>query len=99
MIVVRNTFHLKYGKAKEALALWKEASTRFTTMGNAPDRMLTDLTGTSYTLVVEFRYESLAEFEQKIASVFSNPDWAGWYERFVPLTRSGSREILTVVGA
>jgi hypothetical protein len=56
MIVVRNVFQLKFGKAKEAVALLKEglaiqkkalSGVEFST------RVLTDVTGPFYTLVLE----------------------------------------------
>jgi len=33
MIVVRNVFQLKFGKAREALALWKEGRALFQRLG------------------------------------------------------------------
>ena len=52
MIVVRNVFQLKFGKAREALAVMKEGiaiQKRLAAEGSA--RLLTDVTGRHYTLV------------------------------------------------
>jgi len=62
MIVVRDIFRLKFGKAKEATALWKQAMgiMKRAGYGNAGNRLLTDLAGEAYyTLVLESSYDSL----------------------------------------
>lgn len=53
MILVRNVFQLKFGKAREAAALIKENEALIKRHGGAPTRFLTDLTGPFYTLVME----------------------------------------------
>ena len=54
MILVRNVFRLKFGKTKEAVALMKEGLAIQKRAG-APYtyRILTDLTGPFYTMVLE----------------------------------------------
>ena len=73
MIVVRNVFQLKFGKAREALANMKEGvaiqkriigdSVAFST------RLLTDATGPFYTLVLELTVPNLAALEAALQSV------------------------------
>ena len=56
MVVVRNVFQLKFGKAKEAVALMKEGlaiQKRAMTDVEFSTRVLTDVTGPFYTLVLE----------------------------------------------
>ena len=98
MIVVRNVFRLKFGQARPALALWKEGHEIIRKTGfTAPTRVLTDLVGTSYTLVVEHTLASLAEYEQTAPSIMKSPEWQAWYQKFVPLCESGYREIFNVI--
>ena len=53
MLVVRNVFRLKYGHAKPAVAAMKESLDMMKRAGiKSPVRMLTDLTGPAYTLVL-----------------------------------------------
>jgi hypothetical protein len=54
--------------------------------------------GPYYTLVLETTFESLAQFEKVIKEVLANPEWRAVYAQIVPLTESGRREILSVVG-
>ena len=54
MIIVRNTFRLKFGKAREALALMKEGFAIQKRIGlDLSHRLLTDLTGPFYTIVFD----------------------------------------------
>ena len=45
MIVVRNVFRLKFGKARDAIALAKEVEAIGKKHGGTPSKYLTDLTG------------------------------------------------------
>jgi hypothetical protein len=98
MIVVRNVFRLKYGQARPALAVFKDAKDLMARMGvKTPSRVMTDLVGPSYTLVLENSYENLAAFETDGQRIMSNDEWRAWYQKFVPFVESGYREIYTVV--
>jgi hypothetical protein len=97
MIVVRDVFRLKYGQARPALALMKEAKAMMAKAGiTTPSRVLTDLVGPAYTLVLESTYPTLTEWEHAGKSIMSNDEWRAWYQRFTPVVDSGYREILTV---
>ena len=100
MIVVRNVFQLKFGKAKEAVAVVKEgmaiqrralAGVEFST------RVLTDVTGPFYTLVLELTVPNLGAFESFAPRLFGDKDWQANYQKLAPLVKSGYREVFTVV--
>jgi hypothetical protein len=96
MIVVRNAFRVKFGKARDAVAIMKEGIEIGRKAGmNA--RILTDIVGPAYTVVLETTHENLADFEKKSQEIMSNADWKGWYQKFIPLAESGNREIFTIV--
>jgi hypothetical protein len=97
MILVREIFQLKFGKAKEAISLMKEGLAISKSFGFVPDRLLTDLAGPYYTLVMESTYQNLAEFEKSAQSEMVNEDFRKWYQKFVLLVDSGKREIFTIV--
>ena len=95
MIIVRDIFQLQFGKARDVIELIKEGRELFKAAGYPIDRVLTDITGEDYTLIMESRLENLSELE----TVLGNPP-AGWrdiYARIVPLVKSGRREILREV--
>jgi len=99
MIVVRNVFQLKFGKAKEALAHWKEGLPIFERLGMPMkgSRILTDVVGPFYTLVLENTFESLTDYERSGQRVMGDEQWRAWYARFTPLCEGGHREIFSVV--
>jgi len=99
MILVRNVFQLKFGKAKEASALIKENEELVKKHGAPPTRFLTDLTGPFYTLVMEITYKNLAELESSQKEIMGTKDFSAWYQKFIPLVESGYREMFTIVGS
>ena len=96
MIVVRDIFQLHFGKAKEAIGLIREGTALQRRTGQDSWRVLTDVVGDYYTLVLESTHESLNAYEQSMSEM-SDPEWQAWYARFTPLVRQGRREILRVV--
>ena len=99
MILVRNVFQLKFGKAREAAALIKENEALIKHHGGAPTRFLTDLTGPFYTLVMEITYQNLADLEKSQKEVMSSKEFSEWYQRFTPIVESGHREMFNIIGS
>jgi hypothetical protein len=98
MILVRDIFHLKFGKAKEAKTLFKESDTLFKKYGGASSvRYLTDLTGSYYTFVMESTYAGLAAYEAAMGNSAGAKELGEWYQKFVPLVDSGSREMFSII--
>jgi hypothetical protein len=96
MIVVRNVFRLKFGKAKDAKIILSDIMEINKKLG-VTFRVLTDITGVSYTLVLETTHESLSDFENQLKSVFASKDYQESYQKFIPLVDSACREIFTVI--
>lgn len=96
MIIVRDVFRLHFGKAREATAKMKEGARLLQTAGAPEPRLLTDVTGTYYTLVLETAHESLQSYEAFMSGM-SDEAWQKWYAGFTPLVREGYREIMQVV--
>ena len=100
MIIVRNVFQLKFGKAKEAVALAKEGlaiQKRAITGLEYSTRLLTDVTGPFYTLVLELTVPNLSTFESYAPKLFADKDWQANYQKMAALVESGYREVFTVV--
>ena len=98
MIVVRNVFRLKFGKAKEAVALFKEGIAIQKRAGvEMNQRIMTDLVGTFYTLVLELTIPNLGALEANMPKVMGDKDWQATYEKISALVESGYREIFTIV--
>src|SRR5262245_35726863 len=99
MIVVRDVFRLHFGKAREAIAVFKEIGEHAQKAGYNPAnlRVLTDLVGPYYTLVMETTVESLTTWEEMGRKAMGDNEWRARYQKFTPLVESGYREIFTVV--
>ena len=97
MIVARDVFQLKFGAAREAVALWQEGVDFLRRSEALRDaRVLTDLTGDYYTLVLETSYDSLPAYDGALRETMADPSWKEWYARFSPLVDHGRRELFTV---
>lgn len=99
MIVVRNVFRLKFGRTREALAVWKQmgALAGKVDFGAKNLRLLTDAVGPFYTLVFETTFDDLATFERESKRVMAIGEWGEIYKQLTPLVESGYREIFNVV--
>ena len=97
MILVRDVFHLKFGAARQANEEWHKGFKILRKSDNRSVRLLTDLVGPYYTLVLESTYDSLTDFERGHQAVGKSKTWQAWYRRFTPLVEHGYREIFTIV--
>ena len=97
MILVREVFRLQFGKAREALVVWREGRALAEQAGFKSSRLLTDLVGPYYTLVLENTFDSLADYERAGQALRENEKWRAWYAKVPPLSRDGYREIFTIV--
>ena len=86
MFVERNVFHLKFGMAKPALLLWKAYLQKVQRSNeNIHARLLTDLTGRGYTIVLELRYSNYADLEPAKCLLTKEEGWKEFYHQFIPL--------------
>ena len=97
MILVRDIFHLKFGKAKDAKKQLAEGEKLNKKFGFENTRVLSDLTGPSYTMVLESAWNSLADWEKTMKEGLGAEEWQKWYQNFIPLIDSASREIMSIV--
>jgi hypothetical protein len=100
MIIIRNVFRLKFGKAREAVALMKEnraIEKRVMSDLEYSSRVLTDVTGPFYTLVLEITVPNLATFESNAPRLFSDKEWQAQSQKMASLVDSGYREIFSIV--
>ncbi len=97
MILVRDVFQLKFGKAREAKELWKKGSAINKKVGYGPGRAMVDLVGSYYTMVFETTYKNLSDYEKTLKRTLGAKEWSVWYKKFMPLVESGHREIYTIL--
>lgn len=96
MVVVHDTFRMKFGAARDVRALLEEGMAALppdVNMGNM--RALWNFTGPNYTVVLESTFDSLASFEQEMQKGLSSSTWREWYQKLVPFIEEGHRTIYT----
>jgi hypothetical protein len=97
MYIIREIFHLQFGRYKDAKTLIDEALDKHLLLQPAGSRILTDFTGQGYRLIIELPYETLAGYETDLHKELGGSGWKDWYEKFKPLIRYSEREILKQV--
>ena len=99
MVIVRNVFTVKFGKARDAMEAYKEVVgiARQATGNAVPIRVLTDVTGQNYTIVSEPTFENLGAFESTMPKISGDARWQAAYQKFTPNVDAGHREIFRVV--
>jgi hypothetical protein len=94
MIVVRDIFQAKYGRSGELVELFKEANQHW--MHGYGTRILTDASGSFFTVVTETEVASLAEWEEFSEEVFTLPEFGNWFGQMSELVETGHREFYNV---
>jgi hypothetical protein len=96
MILVRNILQAQYGKAGEAVALFKQAQAQGARLPGTRQRLLTDLTGPFDTIVTETVVESLDEYYRQSRELFADPKFGAVLAPIAALLAGGRREIYTI---
>ena len=100
MFVERNVFSLKFGQARPAINLWKEYLEKAHREDNSIHvRMLTDLSGPGYTLIIEQIFNTYAELEPSKCALVNRGDWKEFYEKFIPYCERSERTLYKLQAA
>lgn len=97
MYIIREIFHLQFGRYREAKALIDEGMKKHLLLQPSGSRILTDFTGEGYRLIIELPYATLAGYEADLKKELGGTGWKDWYEKFKSLIRYSEREILKQV--
>lgn len=97
MYIVREIFHLQFGRYREAKNLLDEAMHKHLLLQPPGSRVLTDFSGEGYRLIIELPYAGLAAYEADLEKELGGEGWKEWYEKFKALVRYSEREILKQV--
>ncbi len=97
MYIIREIFHLQFGRYREAKALLDEGMQKHLLFQPSGSRVLTDFTGEGYRLIIDLPYATLADYEADLKKELGGPGWKEWYEKFKALVRFSEREILKQV--
>ena len=98
MILVRQTFKAKFGRAGSVAAQMKEHRDVISKAvgSNNRWRLLTDLSGAFDTVVLEIEIESLAEWEKRRGEMFQDTEFREAIGRSAEEFESGNTQFFTI---
>ena len=97
MILVRTTFHAKFGQAGRLVQMFTDVVTMPESM-RLPTRVLTDLSGPLDTVVVEHVVESVDDYWRRMREMFAHFAAMTQANPLAALVASGHREYYTIEG-
>lgn len=98
MLLVRNVLEIDPERMKAVRDSAHRIAPILKSLNIPTTRIMTDLVGGFYTLVIETEVPDLATFETGLASSFAHPEWQKFYSDIRGAVRGGRREIFTIVG-
>lgn len=97
MYVVREVLHCKPGKVRQMLEKFRVISTVLTELGQAPLRLLTDVTGEPFwTIVAEAKVPNVDDFFATEKQLMANETLRNAMADYHDLVESGRREIYRI---
>jgi hypothetical protein len=102
MLLVREVFQAKYGRGDELVALLKEwfertPAGRQVVAEGGGYRLLTDASGSFFTVVAEMEVADFAAWERVLQGFLTDPASGEWFTRSIEVTESGRREFYSIV--
>ncbi len=100
MIVERLVFRAKFGQGDTIVQAFREWKARIGAGFGAPIRLLVDVTGPLFTVVVEIEYRDLAHFDElqrRVQELYGGNEFEQWFAGWSAATESGTRELYRVV--
>lgn len=95
--ISRNVFHLKFGKAKEALKLWKDYVSKVDLSPDKYDfRLSSDMTGAAYVLVLEIAVSTFEDLDTSNNELMKDASWREFYNQFIPLCHHSERTLYKI---
>src|SRR3989304_5333509 len=99
MIQVRDSFQIRFGKIDQAIDLFlrlpKEVPEVFQPAG-ARIELLSDISGTMYTLREAMHFRSLEAWDESSQALFARPEFQEWFKDWKQFVEDGNREFFHV---
>lgn len=100
MIQVRTVYQVKFGKIDQAVALFSRLPALIPpeSASGTHYHLLTDISGSMYTLVEEIMIPTLGDWESTRDLLFNHSSFADWFKEFQIIVEGGRHEFYTVEG-
>lgn len=96
MFLVRNVFHCKPGKAKELVEKSKKAAQFLPELGVRNTHVLTDISATFWTVVIQSEVEDLNAYVDMATAASQQPKLGDAMKGYMDLVQGGFREIYKI---
>jgi len=96
MILIREVFTTKPGKAGELVKKFKQVIPFMEKEGLKNTKIMTDLVAKYWTVVIESETEDFARFEKEVRGFTSKPEVKEIMKDYMSLVDSGYREIFKI---
>lgn len=97
MYQIREVFKAKPGKAKELVKMFKQASPHITKAeGMKNMKIMTDITGSYWTVVVESEVDEIGNFMSNLRSATASAELQQIMKGYMDYVESGYREIFLI---
>jgi hypothetical protein len=100
VIVERLVFTAKFGQGDTVVTAFKEWQERFNARFGLSSRLMVDVTGPMFTVVLETQYRDMAhvaEVGARERAFFAEPEFQQWFARWSNAVEQGARELYEVV--
>jgi hypothetical protein len=100
MIIERLVFRGKFGQSDAIVRSFQDWKARIGARFGAPIRLLVDVAGPMFTVVVEIEYRDLAHFDElqrREQEMYGGAEFEEWFAGWSAVTESGTRELYRVV--
>jgi len=96
MLLIREVFNAKPGKAGELAKKFKQVIPFMEKEGLKNTRVMTDFVAKYWTVVIESETEELARFEKEVRGFTSKPEVREIMKDYMSLVDSGYREVFKI---
>ncbi len=96
MILIREVFTTKPGKAGELVKKFKQVIPFMEKEGLKNTKIMTDLVAKYWTVVIESETEDFARFEKEVRGFTSKPEVKEIMKDYMSLVESGYREVFKI---
>jgi hypothetical protein len=100
MVIERLVFRAKFGQGDQVAEAFRTWQKQFAARFGQTTRVLVDLSGVMFTVVVESEYRDMAhvnEIADQLASLFGDTEFQQWFASWQGAVESGSRELYRVL--
>jgi hypothetical protein len=96
MLLIREVFNAKPGKAGELVKMFKQVIPYMEKAGLKNTKIMTDFVAKYWTVIIQSETEEIAKFEKEVRGFSSQPEVKEIMKDYMSLVNGGYREIFKI---